>query len=168
MPVDNCQHNFHHLSKVILPQHMKILAAMMSSPLKVSLLATVTQGTFLKSRGLTRDFPGCYVFLKAGEPFYVGISRTVVKRLYQHSLGRDENTATLAYAMAKKSNPHKFTRKAAMKDPAFLRAFDLAKQKIAKMDVAFVPIDNDLELYVFEAYACMQLDCCDFNSFRTH
>ena len=36
------------------------------------------------------------------------------------------------------------------------------------MSVAFIEIENPLELYVFEAFAAMTLGTHEWNTFRTH
>ncbi len=39
---------------------------------------------------------------------------------------------------------------------------------LMRLDVAYVQIENSLELYVFEAYAAMTLNTHKWNTFRTH
>jgi hypothetical protein len=34
--------------------------------------------------------------------------------------------------------------------------------------VAFIAIENDLEIYLFEAFCAMELDAWEWNTFRTH
>ncbi len=55
-----------------------------------------------------------------------------------------------------------------MNDAAFKQAFEQAKAYLAGLQVAFVDIDNPLELYVFEAYAAISLRTYEWNTFRTH
>lgn len=55
-----------------------------------------------------------------------------------------------------------------MKDTDFLRAFAEAQALLLDCHVAFVEIENPLELYLFEAYCAMELDTCEWNTFRTH
>lgn len=55
-----------------------------------------------------------------------------------------------------------------MGDATFKAAFAEAQQKIRGMSVAFIAIPNDLELYLFEVYAAMELGTAKYNSFRTH
>jgi hypothetical protein len=49
----------------------------------------------------------------------------------------------------------------------FLTAFDQAKA-LRDCSVAFIDIDNTLELYLFEAYCAMEFDTRELNTFRTH
>lgn len=55
-----------------------------------------------------------------------------------------------------------------MKDDQFRNAFFSGKSKFQRMSVAYVEIENDLELYTFEVYASMKLDTSKWNTFRTH
>jgi hypothetical protein len=52
--------------------------------------------------------------------------------------------------------------------PEFRLAFDDAQQYLRALSVAFIAIENPLELYVFEAYAAMSLHTHEWNTFRTH
>jgi hypothetical protein len=124
--------------------------------------------SILATLGRSRDFSGCYVLLRDGKPFYVGISRGVIGRLRQHSTGSTEFNATLAYRMANEKSPHEMTRSDAMKDPTFRAAFDEAQTLLRGCTVAFIEIPNPLELYLFEAYCAMALDTSEWNTFRTH
>ncbi|RUL80155.1 hypothetical protein EKH80_01620 [Dyella choica] len=128
---------------------------------------SVTRELFGKV-GRTKDFPGCYVFLDNGTPVYVGISRSVVKRLVQHLNSSSHFTASLAYKMASDELPHEMTRDEAMKDDKFSKLFCSAKERLQSMSVAYIEIENDLELYIFEVYASMRLDTSKWNTFRTH
>jgi hypothetical protein len=114
------------------------------------------------------DFSGCYVLVHEEKPFYVGISRTVVQRLRQHVTGNTHFDASLAYRMATKRTGHKMKRSDAMRDATFHTAFDEAQALLRDYAVAFIDIDNPLELYLFEVYCAMELDTCEWNTFRTH
>ncbi len=59
-------------------------------------------------------------------------------------------------------------RDQAMKDEQFKAVFLSAQGRLRQMRVAFVEINNDLELYVFEVFASMKLDTYTWNTFRTH
>jgi len=116
--------------------------------------------------GLRRsaDFSGCYVLLREGEPFYVGISRTAVQRLRQHVTGNTHFDASLAYLMATGKTGHEMNRADAMQDPSFRTAFGEAQALLRDCSVAFIEIDNPLELSLFEAYCAMGLDTCEWNT----
>ena len=55
-----------------------------------------------------------------------------------------------------------------MAEKAFQSEFLNARNYIRGLDVAFVAVDNALVLYLFEAFAAMELDTCDWNTFETH
>jgi hypothetical protein len=103
-----------------------------------------------------------------GKGIYAGISRKVLSRLRQHVGGKSHNDASLAYAVAKRNQPHKLFRQKAMQDKKFAAAFDRAKRSILKYDVAFIEIDCPVELYGFELYCSMELNTDQWNTFRTH
>jgi len=113
------------------------------------------------------DFSGCYVLIRDGEPFYVGISRGVVGRLRQHGRGKTEFEATLAYRMACEKSRHKMTRSEAMKDSKFRKKFQEAQGLLNGSKVAFIEIENSLELDLFEAYCAIELNTSKWNTFRT-
>lgn len=113
------------------------------------------------------DFPGCYVFLRAGTAIYVGISRGVVNRIIQHINSDTHYSASLVYRMACNEHPHKMRRDEAMKHDQFRTAFFSVQNRLREMSVAFIEIHNDLELYLFEVYAAMKLHTV-LNTFRTH
>jgi hypothetical protein len=158
------------MAAVILPGYMERLRAALAAPVPMS--SFCKQGFGVKSilSGLQRscEFSGCYVLLREGKPFYVGISRTVVQRLRQHVTGNTHFDASLAYLMATDKTGHKMKRADAMQDPVFHTAFDQAKALIRDCSVAFIDIENPLELYLFEAYCAMELDTSEWNTFRTH
>jgi predicted GIY-YIG superfamily endonuclease len=149
---------------------MARLRVAMTKPQSLREFSTPGAGvkTILRRLGYTSDFSGCYVLTRDGKPFYVGISRSIVGRLRQHGTGKTHSDASLAYSMARKKAPHKLTRSAAMKDPAFKKEFEDAKHLLHGSSVAFIEIENPLELYLFEAYCAMELDTGKWNTFRTH
>ena len=124
--------------------------------------------TILSRLRRSNDFFGCYVLLREGKPFYVGISRTVDQRLRQHVTGNTHFDASLAYLMATAKTGHDMSRSNAMKDTAFRMAFAKARALLRDCRVAFIEIENPLDLYLFEAYCAMELDTCEWNTFRTH
>jgi hypothetical protein len=70
--------------------------------------------------------------------------------------------------MASEAYPHELKRDQAMRDDQFREVFLAIQFRLREMGVAFVQIDNDLELYLFEVYAAMKLDTAQWNTFRTH
>jgi len=128
--------------------------------------------TLLKRFGLKSDPRACYVLIDKGRPVYVGISKSVIKRLIEHVRGWDHLTATLAYRMAVTKYSHGKTASEAMKDEMFKKQFAEQRDYIKGLDVAFIEVENPLVLYLFEAYCAMELDTGidvgGWNTFKTH
>jgi predicted GIY-YIG superfamily endonuclease len=168
--IDNCQSTFAELISVVLPGNMVRLRDAMTKPHSLTEFCVSGDGvkTILRRLGRTSDFSGCYVLTRDGNAFYVGISRGVIGRLRQHGTGKTHFDASLAYRMACEKVPHKMTRDAAMKNPEFQKEFQDAQRLLHGSSVAFIEIENHLELYLFEAYCAMELDTSKWNTFRTH
>ena len=166
--IDGCPHTFVHLAFVSLPACMARLRD--AIPREMTMFVTSGQGptAILRKMDKNRDFAGCYVPWDGAEPFYTGISRAVVTRLMQHVRGRTHFSASLAYRIACAENKHNLRRHKAMADVAFNLAFETAKQRIVRMTVSFVEIENATERYLFEVYASMLLNTQQFNTFETH
>lgn len=170
MSVDNCPHSFATLANIVMPRYLAELRKAMTKPHKAAEFSKKGVGpvTIAKSVGLVADFSGCYVMLDCSKPIYVGISRSVLSRLRQHVTGKSHFDASLVYAVAQRRLPTKGHRSKVMENAEFQAAFSAAQAYLRGLDVAFIEIQNPLELYVFEAYAAMELDTCDWNTFRTH
>ena len=70
--------------------------------------------------------------------------------------------------MANEDTKQSLSRSDAMQTDEMKKQFEIAKARISKMDVAFIGIKNDLEIYLFEAYCAMELDTKKWNTFATH
>ncbi len=172
MPIDGCMSTFMEMAMTVLPKYMEAIRVAMRNPHPMTEFCKPGVGVKTIAKNLSivgGDFSGCYVLLHHdGKPLYVGISRGVIGRLRQHGTGTTHFDATLAYRMARKRAPRKMTAAAAMKDHKFRQAFHEAKRLLTGSSVAFVEIQDELELYLFEAYCAMKLDTCEWNTFRTH
>jgi hypothetical protein len=116
-----------------------------------------------------KDFKGLYVFLYGDTPFYVGISKGVIGRIQQHLKGHSHNQSTLAYNIG-------LIRYEILKGEKYAggrKHFDFkadvtpAKEFLLRQKLAFLPIENDEEMYLFEIYCAMSLQCW-LNKFETH
>jgi len=113
------------------------------------------------------ELKGLYVFAELNAkgqamPCYVGISRSIFRRLRQHGWGKLHNEATLAYLKA--STGHQYTGER--------KHFPLAKivaeqEVIRRYRVAIVPETLDYDLHFMEVYIAGKLKT-RWNSFRTH
>ena len=107
-----------------------------------------------------KDFKGIYVFLNYETPFYVGISKNVIKRIIQHTQGNHKK-ATLAYNIYKRIIGKK------SKDINIETEFKKVKNFLLNQKMAFVPIDDDVKLALFEIYCSIKFNTA-FNDFKTH
>ncbi len=169
MTIDDCHYSFQELAIDILPAHMKRMRDAIANPLPMEKFGCKGVGIARTLDHIKRenDFAGCYVLLDRNQPIYVGISRTVAQRLLQHIKGRTHNDASLAYRIASDHYPHSLKRAVIMKHHAFKEEFEKAKAYCKSLKVAFIEIQNDLELYLFEVYCAMELNT-KWNTFRTH
>jgi hypothetical protein len=170
MPIDNCPHTFEHLVFAVLPDYMEKLRQAIKCPHNAAEFAIPGVGpvAIAKTVKLAADFSGCYVLLEQAKPIYVGISRRVLSRIRQHVTGKSHFDASLVYAVAQRKRPTPGHRSQVMEDAVFQDEFMKAQQYLRGLSVAFIEIDNPLELYIFEAYAAMELETSDWNTFRTH
>ena len=170
MPVDDCRHDFDVLATKVLPGYLGQLKAAIERPHKAAEFAKPGIGpvAIAKTLGHESDFSGCYVLLEKSTPLYVGISRSVLSRIRQHVTGKSHFDASLVYAVAQRRRPTAGKRGQVMEDADFRSEFESAQQYLRSLSVAFIEIENPLELYVFEAYAAMALDTAEWNTFRTH
>lgn len=170
MPIDNCIHSYEKLSNEILPSYFLELTENMKTPKSAADFVGYKSATkeVLKKAERTVDFPGCYVFIDNLKPIYVGISRNIIKRLTQHLNHDSHFSASLVYKMATEDFPHEMKRDQAMRDEQFRDVFLHNQSRLQNMKVAYIQIQNDLELYLFEVYASMKLDTDTWNTFRTH
>jgi hypothetical protein len=170
MPIDACNSTFEEMAVTVLPRDMAELRSALMKPHPMASFCKPGNGvkSILSQLGRREDFSGCYVLIQEGKPFYVGISRTVIQGLRQHVMGTTHFDASLAYRMATDKTGHEMKRAEAMRDTAFRTAFAEAQGLLRGCSVAFVEIENPLELYLFEAYCAMELNTCEWNTFRTH
>ena len=170
LAVDLCPHSFHTLAVRILPRRMKELRRAITNASPLALFDTPGLGL----RGIMRlletaeDFSGCYVLLCRNKPVYVGISRRVLYRLYSHIRGTSHFTATLAFRMAAAETGLKLSREQHMAEMGFRRAFAKKKKQMRQWKVAWVAIENPVELCLFEVFCAMGLNTSKWNTFKTH
>jgi hypothetical protein len=132
----------------------------------------------LLSRDNLNDIPskGLYVFYENEKPIYVGISgkNRMKKRIMGH--GRKSgghNSATFAFNIAKKDAEKiglntKERRKILEKIPEFANLYTFAKERVSKMKVRTIEINDPNFRALFEIYAALVLNTTEYNSFETH
>lgn len=122
-----------------------------------------------KDGNIKYDFKGIYFFLLENKPFYVGISKGVIGRICQHIKGKNHNTSSLAFKLGLlrfeylNKTKHIGTRK----QLNFTTEVEPVKKFLQKQRIAWISIDNDDELYLFEIYCSMKFKTI-LNSFETH
>jgi predicted GIY-YIG superfamily endonuclease len=122
-----------------------------------------------KKGNIKKDFMGLYVFINDDFPFYVGISKGVIGRIFQHTKGHSHNTSTLAYNIGLIRFELMAGRKhiGGRKELNFKTEVEPVKEFLLRQKVALLPIDNHEELYLFEIFCSMKLQTF-LNKFETH
>ena len=123
--------------------------------------------------GKTTD-PGIYVLYEGDKPMYVGRSDHLKDRLLSHGRpSSGSNSASFAFILAKEdceiTDPdHKSMSRPELEiDLDFKSLFEAAKERVRKMPVRAVGIQDPIEQTLFEVYAHLQLGT-PHNSFENH
>jgi hypothetical protein len=120
-----------------------------------------------KSKSLN-EFKGLYFFGEKKNdrifPIYVGVSRTVYRRLRQHAFGKRHNECSLAYLMTGHDN--KEINRANVHNN-FNDDLSAKKEVVRNLHVALIPVQEDYDLYFLEV-ALAGILKTKWNSFRTH
>lgn len=113
----------------------------------------------------SNEFKGLYIFGEEQNgkviPVYVGISRTVFRRLRQHTFGKNHNQCSLAYLKTKHQKAE-ITRKTVTNEDMLP-----AKKIIQNYKVALIEVQNDYDLYFLEVVLAGKFKT-KWNSFKTH
>ncbi len=116
-------------------------------------------------RADAHDFAGIYVFVSGDRPFYVGITRTIYRRVQAHVRHRNHNAASLLFNMVREDAQHKGLR--GDLDFNSDRA-SIIQAWLQSQSVAILPLACPVERYAFELYAAMALETGAWNTFETH
>jgi hypothetical protein len=111
------------------------------------------------------EFAGVYVFVSSDRPFYIGITRTIYRRVQAHIRHRNHNAASLLFNMVREDAQHKGLR--GELDFNSERA-SLIQAWLQSQSVAILPLACPVERYAFELYAAMVLKTGVWNTFETH
>ena len=116
---------------------------------------------------------GIYVFYENECPVYVGRSNRIKERLQEHSRPSSTHTsATFAFNLAKEAAIKKgidVNNKARVhleKDSAFSSLYTEAKERVSKMSIKVIEINDPIIQTIFEVYVSVQFNT--FNDFDTH
>lgn len=116
-----------------------------------------------------RDFNGLYIFINNSVPFYVGISKGVISRIYQHLKIHNHYSASLAYKIGlikyefENGHPYKGERK----HLDIKLYIEPIQEFLMQQKLALFSIENIEERYLFEIYCSMKLGTW-LNDFETH
>ena len=117
---------------------------------------------------------GIYVFFEEGRPIYVGRSNRMKCRIQEHGRpSSTHNSAPFAFNVAKKAAGKKGVdvsekRAELEKDQTFAPLFSEAKERVSRMWVRVIEIDDPILQTLFEVYACIALRTTEYNDFDTH
>lgn len=128
--------------------------------------------TFLKNNSkntANNEFKGLYIFGDEVNgkitPVYVGISRSIFRRLKQHAWGTKHNECSLAYLKTK--HQWELEKKKISRATTTSRDMLIAKDIIQNYRVVLVEVQNDYDLYFLEV-ALAGIFRTKWNSFKTH
>lgn len=116
---------------------------------------------------------GIYVFYEDARPIYVGRSNRVKERIKEHGRPSSRhNSAPFAFNLAKKAAKGKAVnmsraRVELEKDPVFADLFSRAKERVTRMSVRVIEINDPIIQTLLEVYAAVELKT-EFNDFNTH
>ena len=117
---------------------------------------------------------GIYVFYEDGKPIYVGRSKRMRTRLLEHSRPSSGHTsATFAFILAQEKTKKQgldvesMQRKQLENTPKFQELYRRAKDRVSRMTIRVVQVDDPIEQTVFEVYAALALET-PYNVFETH
>ena len=116
---------------------------------------------------------GIYVFYENTKAIYVGRTNRMKDRIKEHGRpSSTHNSAPFAFNLAKRSGEEKGIdvskpRVELEKDQLFVPFFREAKERVSKMSVRVIEINDPVLQTIFEVYASIDLKT-EFNDFNTH
>lgn len=157
MSLHDCQHSFEELTAEVFPLYFSMLEKQLNQPTKLK--------DVLENQFLIPSCAGCYVISLNQSAKYVGIAKNIRKRLQDH-LSTEPSRANLSVRItAKRLN---LTLKHIKKYESFLKEFNLTCDDLVEnYSIAWVTIENPLEMYIFEPYCAMKLNTIEYNFFDT-
>ena len=128
-----------------------------------------------KQRISNTEIEGLYIFFNSDrKPIYTGISRGLIRRLRNHGWGGTSGTSTLAYLMAKESNPKLTALEFEKNNDELQRKYLKIVQNLFVYIYPFQGSENIaneeheyFSLQVLEVMVSVRLQCY-WNSFKTH
>lgn len=115
---------------------------------------------------------GIYVFYENDLPIYVGRTNRMKKRLNEHSKNSSRHTsATFAFNLAKEKAKDTTIdlnqrRKDLEADPLFSKIYTQEKERVSKMKIKVIEIEDPVVQTLFEVYVHLELNTK--NEFKNH
>jgi hypothetical protein len=122
----------------------------------------------LKTKSQIEKINGIYVFYEADKPLYVGRTNKnrMRSRIMEHSAPySNQNSATFAFRLAIEDIGDIKLSKIDSKHEKFLAA----KERVSKMKIRCIEIDDPIIQTIFEPYVAVKLETIGkYNHFTTH
>jgi hypothetical protein len=156
MALHNCPHSFEQLATNVLPElYRQLLEKMRDSPTVEALLITPT---------LLPNVRACYVFADDQRTIYVGITKNLRQRIFDH-VGDDPSRANLALRIAAKNLAVPLRQIKLV--PNFIKAFSDAQHYLKVSRLSWIEVPDAMSLYLIEPFVAMKLDTHEYNKFDT-
>jgi excinuclease UvrABC nuclease subunit len=117
--------------------------------------------------------PAIYVFYDQNKPVHVGRTRNLKRRLDGH-LRKSHYTATFAFKETRRLTKNKKatytssgSRTALLSDTAFVGVFEEQLNRLRKMSVKYLVINDSVDQYLLELYAALEYGT-SLSEFDTH
>ncbi len=114
------------------------------------------------------EFKGIYAFAVNEGSFnvcYIGISRTIRRRFYDHANGQSENRSSWVFLMAKQKMKDKYVLLTKSEKKALFKK--IQKNKVHSCKFTFIAINDNMFMHLAEVYCVNKLHSF-YNSFETH
>lgn len=169
MAVDNCPYTFDDIVQIHIPRLLGELDAKRNQRIGSEAFRRTGNGykRTLRELGHHGDFPGCYVFFEGEIPMYVGISKNVITRIWNHYNAVNHYGSNLIYKIASERNIIQ-NHKSEFTGEDYRAEFNIALACAHEWTVIFQEVPDHISLYLFEVCAAMHFDTMRFNSFKTH
>ncbi len=116
---------------------------------------------------------GVYMFIERDKPIYIGRTNRMRARLSEHgSKSAGHNDASFAFRIAKELAEKdginiKRKRNELVHDTEFYKIFKIAKDRVSKMNIKCIEIEDQVDQTLFEVYASIVLKT-PYNDFKNH
>lgn len=116
---------------------------------------------------------GVYLFSDGEKHLYAGRTKRRIHERVRNQFGSNPNAASFPWLIAREATGRTATykkegsRKALLKDPDFMKAYDDARKRIRNMHVRYVSESDPVRQTLLEIYVAVATDA-EYNDFDTH